>query len=256
VGSVIALVPATATFPANRLLTFVGFGAMGLVASFLGALRSARPPRWRTAVAAALVVTHLVIAPFMKPATAYGMKIYGRPMEVAAASLPSSGDLAEQDLLVVSAPEYLTYVTFLPSMQHANGRPLPRRMVGLLSGEVEAEVSRRDARTLQVRVRGGLFDDYLGRLFRSDRHPLRAGDVVDLPRMRVEVLDADERGQPTELLFRFPVPLEDPSLLWVVWKDRGYVPFAPPADGETLLVPAPSSAVALSVGPGRHAPAG
>ena len=38
------------------------------------------------------------------------MKIYGRPMETAAASLPTASEVAEQDVLVVSSPDYLTYM--------------------------------------------------------------------------------------------------------------------------------------------------
>ena len=40
------------------------------------------------AVAGFLVITHLVIAPLFTPIMAYAMKIYGQPMEAAAASLP------------------------------------------------------------------------------------------------------------------------------------------------------------------------
>lgn len=244
-GMVLALVPATATFPANRLLTFVGFGAMGLLGQFLAGLRDRTPRLVEKTAAALLILTHLVIAPLLKPVMAYSMKTYGKPMETAAASLPYSPD---QNVLVVSAPDYLTYVSFLPPMQHARGKPMPRRMVGLLAGQVGAEISRPDLRTLRVKVRGGLFDGYLGRLFRSERYPLRAGDVVELPRMRVEVLAADREGQPTELLFRLPVPLEDPSLRWITWSGRGFVPFTLPAVGETVLVPVPPSAIDLSLG--------
>ena len=242
-----ALLPSTGTFPANRLLTFVGFGAMGLVAIFLAGLRDRRPRLLEKAAAGFLVITHLVIAPLFTPVMAYAMRIYGSPMEIAAASLPHTSDVASQDVLVMSSPDYLTYVCFLPPIQHAYRRPLPRRMIGLLAGEVGAELSRPDPRTLRVELRGGLFDGYLGRLFRDHRHPFEAGDTVELERMQVEVLAADREGQPTELLFRFPVPLEDPSLCWITWEGRGYVPFAPPAEGETIIMPPPPSAAALSI---------
>jgi len=242
-GMLLALLPATATFPSNRLLTFVGFGAMGLLAQFLAGL--SRTARWyEKAAAVFLILTHLVIAPLMKPFMAAGMKKFGAPLEAAAASLPA--DLAGQDVIVVSAPDYLTYVSFLPSMQHAKGKPMPRRMVGLLAGQVGAEISRPNPRMLRVRVQGGLFEGYLGRLFRDV--PLTTGYVVELPRMRVEVVSVDRKGQPVDLLFRFPVPLEDPSLRWITWKGKGFVPFIPPAVGESVVVPVPPSAIGLSMG--------
>jgi hypothetical protein len=112
---------------------------------------------------------------------------------------------------------------------------------------VGAEVSRPDAHTLRVATHGGLFDGFLGLLFRDRGSPFRAGDTVDLEQMRVEVLAADESGQPIELLFRFPVPLEDPSLRWITWEGRRYVPFTPPAIGETTSVGKPPNANSLSL---------
>jgi hypothetical protein len=235
-----------------------------LIATTLGLLSLIAHHRWRrdgwrwggiasgaclglALLAGEIAVGHLVIAPLFTPVMAYAMKIYGAPMEVAAASLPATSDVTGQDVLVVSSPDYLTYICFLPPIQHAHGKPLPRRMIGLLAGEVGAQLSRTDPRTLRVEPRGGLFDGYLGRLFRDHRHPFEAGDAVALERMRVEVLAADQAGQPTELLFRFAVPLEDPSLRWITWEGHGYAPFALPAVGETIAVPPPPSATALSM---------
>jgi hypothetical protein len=247
-GMLLSLLPVTGTFPANRLLTFAGVGAMGLLAQFL----ADRPwPRLGKAAAALLVVTHLVIAPLMLPFAAYGMKRFGEPMLAAAATVPSPPGIAEQDLVVVSSPDYLTFVTYIPTLKYLEGKPRPRRARGLLSGRVGAELSRPDPFTLRARLEGGLFEGYLGRLFRGEQLPLKPGDVVDLPRMRVEVAAVDREGQPTELLFRFPVPLEDRSLRWVAWSGRGFAPFTPPAVGETVRLAAPPGPVEVTMGAGR-----
>ena len=246
-GMLFSLLPATATFSANRLLTFAGFGAMGLIAMFLASVRERRRSNLVRGVAVALVITHVLIAALFTPVMAYAMKVYDQPMEAAAATLPSSPAIAQQDVVIVTTPDYLTYVSFAPSMQHADGKTLARRTIGLLSGQVGADVTRVDLHTLRFELRGGLFDDYLGRLFRSARDPLRVGDVVEMERMRVEVVGVDKAGQPTELLFRFAVPLEDPSLVWMTWEGRGYVPFTPPAVGETVSLPPPPSPTALSM---------
>lgn len=62
------------------------------------------------------------------------------------------------------------------------------------------------------------------------------------------VVSVDRKGQPVDLIFRFPVPLEDPSLRWITWKGRGFVPFTPPAVGESVVVPVPPGAIGLSLG--------
>jgi hypothetical protein len=35
------------------------------------------------------------------------------------------------------------------------------------------------------------------------------------------------------VLYEFPVALEDPSLRWMSWHDGVYVPWTPPAIGQT-----------------------
>ncbi len=64
--------------------------------------------------------------------------------------------------------------------------------------------------------------------------------------MTVEVERITESGEPREVLFRFDVPLNAPSLRWVQWEDGIYVPFEPPAVGETIRLPAPIGVTELS----------
>ena len=51
--------------------------------------------------------------------------------------------------------------------------------------------------------------------------------------MTVEIREVNPKNLVTEALFRFGVPLEDPSLRWVRWEDGAFVPFEPPQLGET-----------------------
>jgi hypothetical protein len=63
--------------------------------------------------------------------------------------------------------------------------------------------------------------------------------------MSARVASLTPDGQPRDVVFRFAVPLEDPSLFWLRWSGEGFVPFTPPAIGRTVLLPAPRSAFAL-----------
>ncbi len=45
------------------------------------------------------------------------------------------------------------------------------------------------------------------------------------------------RGDPDEVLYKFAVPLEDPSLRWVHWKEGVYVLWLSPALGESVELP-------------------
>ena len=43
-------------------------------------------------------------------------------------------------------------------------------------------------------------------------------------------------GIPTEATYRFDVALEDARLRWFWWKDGAWLPFTPPAIGQTILL--------------------
>lgn len=244
-GMLLALVPVSATFPANRLLILAGVGAMALLASFLRTTlgESAHPPgagrRLRRGLAWALMVIHLVLAPFFLLVGPAAIRQMGEPMVAAAASLGSDPRLAEQDLMVVSTPDYLAFVTHLPTLQALAGRPLPRRTRALSAGPTAVELTRLDDYTLRVELERGLFAGPLGRLFRGPEHPLKAGDAFRLERLEIEVESLAADGSPDSVVYRFALPLEDPSWRWVYWRDGSYLVFEPPSVGETVSLPPP-----------------
>lgn len=245
-GMVLSLVPLSATFPSNRLLLFVGIGGMGLLAQFLAGTynRSGWQPsslllrRLATVCAVALAFVHLVLAPVMTPVAAYSVKVFGAPMRRAAASLGDGASPANQDLILVNSPDYLMFVSYVPAVRSFEGKPTPSRVRGLVAGPVAVEVSRPDERSLRLRLSGGLYEGPVGRLFRSDRGPLRVGDAVALPGMETRVNALAKDGQPRDVTFRFGATLEDPSLRWARWGRDGYVRFVPPPVGQTVILPA------------------
>ena len=92
-------------------------------------------------------------------------------------------------------------------------------------------------RTLVMKPQGGFFGLPFDNVFRGPSHPLKVGDRVKLTGMTVEINALTEDARPDQVSFRFSVPLEDPSLRWLRWEE-GYVPFAPPAVGRSVLLPA------------------
>ncbi|HET8704942.1 MAG TPA: hypothetical protein VFM46_01465, partial [Pseudomonadales bacterium] len=43
--------------------------------------------------------------------------------------------------------------------------------------------------------------------------------------MDVEITQVGPRGEPMQAIFRFPKPLEDPSLVWLQWVPEKFAPF-------------------------------
>jgi hypothetical protein len=54
--------------------------------------------------------------------------------------------------------------------------------------------------------------------------------------MTAEVLEVTADRRPSKVRFRFDRALEDPSMHWVVWEGKGFVPTTPPRVGEVAEV--------------------
>jgi hypothetical protein len=246
-GMTLSLVPVCATAPSNRLLFFVGIGGMGLLAQFLGGLADKaewrprlRPWRWMSwGMAALFVIVHLVLAPLFLPLTTLVPSILGEPSRAAAHSLPDDEALREQDLVIVNCPDFLVFVAYLGPETMLRGLPTPRHVRTLSGWPVPIELARLDDRSLRARYLDGPFVGPLGTLWRGPDEPMHAGQTVELSGMTVEVVEVTESGEPLEVIFRFALALEDPSLRWVHWRDGLYVPFVLPAIGETVTLAAP-----------------
>jgi hypothetical protein len=246
VGMILSFVPITATHPSNRLLFFVGLGAMGLIAQFLSGLAGipANLPAVRVWRMPALIMAvfftgvHLVISPLSMPLYAYVVKPFGDFFTSPIKDIPDDPQIAQQDLVLVNPPDYLFSVNLIWSLKILEGKSYPKRIRALSGGPVPLEIFRLDERSLRVRIPGGLFRGEFGRLFRSGEEPLTAGQEIHLTGMSARVTRLDKDYGPEEIVYRFSVPLEDSSLRWLQWKERTYVPFIPSPIGESVLLPA------------------
>lgn len=92
-------------------------------------------------------------------------------------------------------------------------------------------------RSLRVRFPAGLFPTVFSRYLRGEDEPFHLSQRFEVSGLSVEVQHLTARGDPDEVLYEFAVPLEDPSLRWVRWKDGVYIPWRPPALGESEELP-------------------
>ncbi|MBN2474219.1 MAG: hypothetical protein JXB62_06410 [Pirellulales bacterium] len=263
-GMLLSLLPACIPFPNDRLLTFVGLGAIGLLTEFLGGFseEAAWLPRstvWRRgarAMAWLLVVIHVALAPVLFLVSSSFPGLLARRSARLMATYPDDPKLANQTTVVVNEIVFATRA--LIQLRYDQGRPPPRRALCLNSAASPAIVHRCDATTLAVRPRGGYLrpsgcwpDDaepappvhllylmqLLDRLPRDQRRPLQLGEQIELTDATVEITAMTDDGRPAEATFRFRVPLEDPSLRWLRMTPRGWVPITPPKIGETVEYP-------------------
>lgn len=246
-GALGAALPIAGTAPADRLLTFVGVGVMGLVACFFHAPEGEHgvvsPSRLRRVSVrlwvGGLVLADLVIGPLVMPIRALTMHTVAASVARANDSLPKDPGVAGRTIVAVNPPSD-PYMAFVPILRASIGEPLPGAQRWLAVGQSDVYLAREDATTLRVRPEAGYLAMVSEQMVRSRSEPLALGQRVVLRGVTVEVTALTDDGRPAETRWRFDRPLEDPSFDWVRWSDDGpgFVPFVPPAVGAQVVVPA------------------
>lgn len=250
-GAILAAVPICATFPSDRLLVFVGIGAMGTIAMVLGAALdpdllpgALRGSAWSRATVIFLVLIHLCAAPLLLPLRSLTGVQLAAAMEAAGRSLPDHDGLRDQTLVVVSAPAD-GMVAYMPPERAARGLPRPKRLRLLASSVAAVQVRRLDAFTLRIRPLNGYYSSEIERMVRGLSEPMAPGTTVALSDMTVTVTAVTDDGRAAEADFRFRVPLEDPSLLWMRWQGAALAAYVPPGIGESHTLPPTDLTAAL-----------
>jgi hypothetical protein len=204
-----------------------------------------------------LVFIHLVFSPLALATTANKIRIFGTIISRAAESLPSDPGVRDQTVLIVNTPSVF-FSIYGPLMQGLEGHNIPSRTLTLGSGIYPTTISRPAPNVLAIYPSGGFlvpagspqpghegtqtafhpayFHQMLDHLYR-DATPMQIGDLIAYGGASVEIADATEDGRPIEVRVHFDVDLEDTSLRWLQWKKGVYVPFVPPAVGETVTLP-------------------
>jgi len=244
-GMILSVLPICATFHSDRLLTFVGIGAMGLIAQFIHFVfaKTEEKPKlvlWRIpalGLAGIFILVHLIIAPLALPVRAANTMIPKKYLDKLMITDGLDESVKNQDLIIVNPP-----IVFLmlqsPMMWECNNQPIPRHIRNLTSSLFQpVEVYRPDAKTLVLRPAYGFYTYVLDSLFRNEDHPFSVGDRVELTGMTVEILQMTSYGNVAEAAFIFSVALEDPSLRWLQHKDGAFIPFTPPAIGQKVALP-------------------
>ncbi len=238
-GAVLSALPLCSTFPSSRLALVPGFGLIGLVALACAAWRAFSPAS--RALKAFVVLAggaHLVLCP---PLLVFMERRSGATNEASVAlvrGLPDEPALSKQRVVVVNLPDLLFTIYLRATLATASEQravPLGTFLLGL--GTHELELTRVDERTLTVRDPAGFFGHDVSMLFRPEGSPMPEGTRVATPNVTVDVQAARD-GVPTQVAFRFAVPLEDPSLRWVAWDGETLVPFPLPAIGARAVVAA------------------
>jgi hypothetical protein len=234
-GALLSVIPLGATVPQDRLVFFVGFGMCGLVAQIIEQRFSPDNLAQSRSGARRLYYLHALLAPL-----AFVPWLFGCMSAVAGGggialerALPEA---STRGVVLINAPSQLA-VPFQRDIRQWRGAASVPFVDLLYAGGAPVEVQRTSARTLELSVARGYFATplELGRDARA--HPLRRGEVIKLPRMRVTVL-AVSQGAPTRVRFEFQNDLSSGELLVYAWQGRTPRPWSPPEPGSRTVLPA------------------
>jgi hypothetical protein len=241
IGMTLSAVPVAASFPSDRVLFFVGLGAMGLLARVLTALIERASPVAgsvpKQLVALGLGLVHLGLSPAVLPARAMQMQLLGGTLDRATAALDGVPNLAERTVVVLNAPLDI-FATYVQAERAFERRPRSGHFYPLSSAATELRVTRSGPAELTLEREHGFLYTPLEQHYRNAVTSLPTGSRVELARMVAEVSATTADGRPARVRFRFPVPLESSSLLFLYWKDDRYLPFEPPGLGSSVTLPA------------------
>jgi hypothetical protein len=247
-GALLAALPIAGTMANDRNLFLVGFAGFGLLA--LVVQRAVTRPSLRF-FAAWIVVLDVALALPMVPVNAASMTAFSRLSRDPLSRVLLDDAVRGQTVVFVNPPAPF-FVANLMSMRVGTTLPVPVRVRALWPGVYPARVTRPRADQLAVHVEGGMLPrpgtwpagagaspalkfeyvaQHLGSFVRGPGEAMRAGEVVTLTGLRVEVVAVTAEGSPTDVTFTFDRALDDPSLRWMVWRGDGYEAFALPEVG-------------------------
>jgi hypothetical protein len=235
-GAILALVPGLGAFPGARLLLLPNIGFMALLAVLIrrgSALRSA--PRLGAGL---LVVVHLVLAPLIDVGNGSYHARIGRDTEAIAARA-AIGPGRPRVFIVASDPMVAMYVSAIL----AETAPERAACWSVISASKQAHrIARTGSASITVSpMDGSILHGPFESVYRSADLPFHVGDEVRQCGATYRVTEVDD-GKPRAFEITFDLPLDDPSLRILVWKDGSLTAFVPPAIGD-------SSDVAWSAGP-------
>jgi hypothetical protein len=242
-GTFGALVLASPTFVADRLLTWMAIGACVLLATLIAPVlrrapvpASEQPAGWTTRLGTLLLFLFLIGIVFL-PGRSRGTLLMREFIDRASAGIPSEPGIEPKTLVFVNPP-HLPFAAYPMIERAALHVPRPHAIHTLATATTPLTLERLDAHTLRVSPRGGFLQNPSSRLSRSELRPFHVGQDIPQGDMQVRVREITPDGRPLSVEMRFEKPVDDPLYVWRQWLGSQAVPFTPPPIGATVTLPA------------------
>lgn len=222
-GALLSLLPVAAAFPMNRLLLAASIGGSAVVAVIIRhwwVHRRTRPARAAGYVTALLAVIHLILAPMLWPVQSGIVSYIGYWARNAYLDAPIDPAREAQQHIYLIADNDLIGLMYPAILRHFAGHDLPASWHTLSTSPSTHELLRVDDQTFELECADySLQHGVFGEILRGPQFPFAPGDTVDLGESVITIL-ATRDGKPTHIRLTFDCPLDDPSLVFLIWQDR------------------------------------
>jgi hypothetical protein len=235
-GMVIAALLICGAAMLSRAQSYVGFGAIGLLALYLERLREPQAaPRPVRIFAGVMLALHLWLSPLLFIAYSKVGEMLDASMDAQRVHLPDHGT---RSVLALSVNSYFGSITIPILKDQAlslGARPTRQapditRIRALNEGNTAYDLFRPEADTLVIRRASGFT-----RAARPPAYGFTAGDRVELDDVTVLVPSVTAERAPNVIEYHFRPGTLD-SYQVIAWRDERFVDAALPAVGQTLHV--------------------
>ena len=223
------------TMPSLGTSVVVAVLLTGTVTHFKAAGRPFLARAFTAVFATAIVIVHFVLAPASWLTNPY---FYQRATQrISAAADSVELDRAKDQTAMLLQVSEALIVRYLPFELRTQGRAAPRAWHSLSQASHDHAIHRTGPESFELEVIGGeMLETPIEAIDRPRGSLLRAGDHVELGDYTVRVVDAGPIG-PRRLAVRCKTPLEDPSWLFLIWKDGQLERFRFPPIGQSVRIP-------------------
>ena len=221
------------------MLTATAFGATQVVAAFLWAMLDgtyAHATRLSYASAGLLVAVHLVFAPLTLPLRYLDLHALERVTVNADKTLPQ-GEEAKNKTLVLVNPPMAVFPAYILVLRGARDRTQPEHLRWLATAESDLLVTRVDTNSVTLAPAGGFLTTGNQVMFRRADRKLVLDQEIRLEGVTYKVVALTDDGRPARILVHFDRALESPEFAWRVWGKHDFLPFTPPAVGQSVVLP-------------------
>jgi hypothetical protein len=229
VGMLLAGLPFGATEPSDRTLLPLGFGAAGIIALAVVAVRDGRlasaTARWTQR---GLLLFAGLLSPLLFVPSLFLVHLMEPDVQRIEAALPERGTA-----VVLSVP-FDILMLYPEAIRTGRGAPWPETVYTLHGGMGTLAVNRCGPHCLMLQPREGWLASPLDGLARGENEPFEQGEVVTLEHLSVRITRVTPDGRPEAAAFLFEQTLED--IHFVAWIDGVATRWHPPALDETVTL--------------------